>query len=134
MKLKYLLDTNICVYLIKKRPETVLRKLLRIPVLEVGISAITLSELEYGVAKSNYKEQNKLALAEFMAPLSIVPYNDTLAPLYGKTRALLEHKGIVIGPLDLLIAVQALAFNLILVTNNTKEFERILELKIENWV
>lgn len=132
--MKYLLDTNICIYLIKKKPEQVLRKLTHQDVSHVGISAITLSELEYGVEKSSHQEQNKLALAEFLAPLTILPYDDNVASTYGKIRTFLEKEGIAIGPLDMLIGAHALTVKVTLVTNNNREFERIPGLKVENWI
>ena len=131
--MKYLLDTDICIYIIKKKPEGVLKKLTRHDISDVGISSITLSELEYGAEKSLYKEQSKLALAEFLAPLSVLPYEDAAAPAYGKIRAHLEKQGIAIGPLDMLIGAHALSMKVTLVTNNEREFGRIPGLKVENW-
>ena len=132
--MKYLLDTNICIYLIKRKPEPVFKKLIHQDVSNIGISSITLSELEYGVEKSFHKEQNKLALAEFLAPLNVLPYDDNIASTYGKIRAFLEREGIMIGPLDMLIGAHALSMKAILVTNNHREFERIPGLKVENWI
>jgi len=100
---------------------------------DVGISSITLSELEYGVAKSQKPQQNKLALAEFLAPIEILPYDDMAAEQYGEIRALLEKKGTPIGSLDMLIAAHALSLNSILVTNNESEFRRVPGLIVENW-
>ena len=100
---------------------------------EVGISSITLTELEYGVQKSSQRERNKLALAQFVAPLAILPYDDHVAPTYGRIRALLEQEGITIGSLDMLIGSHALSLPAILVTNNDREFKRIPGLKVENW-
>lgn len=132
--MKYLLDTNICIYLIKKKPESVLRRLTQKDINDVGISSVTLSELEYGVEKSIHRDRNKLALAEFVAPLTVFPYDERVAPVYGRVRALLEKEGLPIGPLDLLIGAHALSLQAVLVTNNDKEFKRIPDLKIENWV
>lgn len=131
--IKYLLDTNICVYIIRKRPESVLRRLRRTRVTEVGISAITLSELEYGVAKSLRPEANKLALVQFLAPIEVVPYDDMAAERSGRIRALLERQGEPIGSMDVLIAAHALSLGCILVTNNEAAFRRVPELKVENW-
>jgi len=100
---------------------------------DVGISSITLSELEYGVAKSQKPPQNKLALAEFLAPIEILPYDDMAAVQYGEIRALLERQGTPIGSLDMLIAAHALSLNSILVTNNESEFRRVPGLIVENW-
>ncbi len=129
----YLLDTNICIYLIKKKPESVLKKLTQKRISDIGVSSITLSELEYGVEKSSQRERNKLALAEFMAPLTVFPYDDRVAPTYGQIRAFLEKKGRSIVPLDMLIGAHALSLQAVLVTNNDREFKRVPYLKVENW-
>ena len=132
--MKYLLDTNICIYLIKRKPKQVLEKLILQNIADVGISSITLSELEYGVEKSLHKEQNKLALAQFLASLNILPYDDNVASTYGKIRVFLEKEGITIGSLDMLIGAHALSMKVVLVTNNHREFARIPGLKVENWI
>ena len=131
---RYLLDTDTCIYLIKRQPPTALAKLQSLEVGSVGISSITLSELEYGVAKSSMPQQNKLALAQFLAPLGILPYDDAAAAQYGSIRAFLERQGTPIGPLDTLIAAHALALRCVLVTNNEREFSRVPDLVVENWV
>lgn len=131
---EYLLDTDTCIYLIKKHPANALAKLQSLKITSVGISSITLSELEYGVAKSNKPQQNKLALAQFVAPLELLPYDDAAAACYGPTRAFLESQGTPIGPLDTLIAAHALALRCVLVTNNVREFSRLPDLVVENWV
>lgn len=131
--MQFLLDTNICIYLIKRQPIQVLVQLQRRPMGAVGISAITLAELEYGVAKSTYPERNRIALTEFVAPLEVVSFDDAAAGEYGVLRQTLEQKGQLIGSMDLLIAAQALALGVSLVTNNEKEFQRVPGLKIENW-
>ena len=131
--IKYMLDTNICIYIIRKKPRRVLRRLQRCSVSDVGVSPITLSELEYGVAKSSKPKQNKLALTEFLAPVDIPPYDDTAARQYGELRAHLEKKGKLIGSLDMLIAAHALSLKCTLVTNNTAEFRRVPGLEVENW-
>ena len=131
--IKYMLDTNICIYIIRKKPEAVLRRLQRSRVSDIGISSITLSELEYGAAKSSKPQQNKLALTEFLAPIEILPYDDLAAQQYGELRAHLERKGKPIGSLDMLIAAHALSLKCILVTNNEAEFRRVPKLNIENW-
>jgi tRNA(fMet)-specific endonuclease VapC len=132
--MKYLLDTNICIYLIKQKPLSVIEKLQMLAINEVGISVITLAELEYGVAKSSFIEKNRIALAKFIAPIEVLPFSDKATVFYGDIHAYLEKKGIIIGAFDLLIAAQALAENLILVTNNEREFNRVPGLVIENWV
>jgi len=129
----YMLDTNICIYIIKERPEQVIERLRHTRISDVGVSTITLSELEYGAAKSSRPEQNKVAILEFLAPLEILPYDDMAAREYGKTRAYLEKQGTPVGSMDMLIAAHALSLKCILVTNNESEFRRIPALKIENW-
>ena len=132
--MKFMLDTNICIYLIRKNPVRVLKKLQEIKASEVCISSITLAELEYGIQKSQNQNQNKIALAEFIAPLEIEPFEVDAAIKFGEIRTLLEKKGIVIGAYDMLIAAHALSLKVILVTNNTREFVRIPFLQVENWV
>ena len=129
----YLLDTNTCIYIIKKRPEQVIKRLRNTRISEVGVSSITLSELEYGAAKSSRPAQNKLAIVEFLAPLEILSFDDMAAQEYGKVRAYLERQGTPIGSMDMLIAAHALSLNCVLVTNNEREFRLIPTLKIENW-
>jgi tRNA(fMet)-specific endonuclease VapC len=128
-----MLDTNICIYIIRKKPEEVIERLMQIRVSELAISSITLSELEYGAAKSSRPEQNKVALAEFLAPLEILSYDDMAAQQYGGIRAYLECEGTPIGPMDMLIAAHALSTNCTLVTNNISEFSRVPSLRIEDW-
>jgi len=132
--MKYLLDTNICIYIIKKKPLSVFEKIQLLQIDDIGISAITLAELEYGVSKSSYPERNELALLKFIAPLEILPFTEKAAKTYGQLRAFLEKAGQIIGTLDLFIGSHAKSENLILVTNNVSEFSRIPDLKIENWV
>ena len=131
---KYLLDTNICIYIIKKKPLQVIQKLQSLDISDVAISSITLSELEYGVSKSAAVEKNKLALTQFLAPIETISFDDKAAEIYGNIRADLERKGTPIGPLDTLIGAHALSLGYTLVTNNTKEFERILNIELENWI
>ena len=132
--MKYILDTNICIYIIKKKPESVIKKFEKLKASSVAISTITLSELYFGVAKSSKLDENMVALLEFISPLEVLDFTNADALIYGKIRNLLEKKGSPIGAMDLLIAAIAKCQDLILVTNNTKEFSRIPELKIENWV
>jgi len=131
---RYLLDTNICIYIIKKRPTEVLERLVSLDPEEVGVSSITVAELEYGVAKSSRPRQNREALLNFLAPLQILAFDDQAAQHYGKIRAYLERKGQTIGAMDLLIAAHARSLSLTLVTNNEKEFSRVPGLTVENWV
>jgi tRNA(fMet)-specific endonuclease VapC len=131
--MEYLLDTNICIYIIKKKPIGVFEKFKSLSIGSIGISSITLAELQYGIMKSSYPEKNQEALDKFITPLEIIDFDYNATIEYGKIRADLERKGISIGPLDTLIAAHAKSLDLILVTNNEKEFERILGLKVENW-
>lgn len=132
--MRYMLDTNMCIYVIKKKPPRVLEQFKTFQIAEIGISTITLSELEYGVAKSTRKEQNREALIEFLAPLEILSFDEKASRHYGEIRAFLEREGIPIGSLDLLIAAHARSLMLPLVTNDTRAFKRIPGLQIENWV
>jgi tRNA(fMet)-specific endonuclease VapC len=132
--MKYMLDTNICIYIIKRKPLAVVERFLRTKISQIGISSITLSELTYGVSKSSKPEQNQMALMQFMAPLEILPYDDDAAQYYGDLRVHLEKRGTTIGSLDMLIAAHALSTACTLITNNENEFNRIPNLKIENWV
>ena len=131
--MEYLLDTNICIYIIKKRPTNVLKKFESLSPGDVAISSITLAELYYGIMKSSDPMKNQEALDKFLIPLEILDFDYTATIDYGKIRADLEKKGTPIGPLDTLIASHAKSLNLTLVTNNEKEFERIPGLKLENW-
>lgn len=131
--MRYLLDTNICIYIIKKKPESVIKKFEKLKVGSIAISTITLSELYFGVAKSSKPDENLIALQEFISPLEILDFTISDSVIYGKIRNSLEKKGLPIGAMDLLIASIAKSNDLILVTNNVKEFSRIEDLKIENW-
>lgn len=130
----YVLDTDTCIHLIRRQPPHALAMLTSLAITSVGISSITLSELEYGVARSSRPQQNKLALAQFLVPLDVLPYDDAAAARYGTLRAFLESQGTPIGPLDTLIAAHALALGCVLVTNNAREFSRVPDLVVENWV
>ncbi len=130
----YLLDTNICIYVIKKKPADVLKILKTKSKNDIYNSSITIAELEYGIAKSMYPEKNKISLIEFLSIFNILNFDDKDAVEFGIIKSKLEKTGRIIGPMDLLLAAQAKSKKLILVTNNIKEFERIENLKIENWV
>ena len=132
--MKYMLDTNMCIYVIKRKPQAVLERFVRTEISQIGISSVTFSELMYGVFKSSKPDQNRNALIQFVAPLQILPYGDDAADYYGDLRAHLEKRGMPIGSLDMLIAAHALSTACTLVTNNEKEFVRVPDLKIENWV
>ena len=127
------MDTNICVYTIKKKPISVIEKVKSFANEEICISTITISEMEYGIQKSIFKDSSREALIRFLVPFEIIDFSSSDAYEYGKIRAFLEKKGQIIGPYDLQIASQALSRGLILVTNNVKEFSRVPGLKIENW-
>jgi tRNA(fMet)-specific endonuclease VapC len=131
--MEYLLDTNICIYIIKKKPTEVFEKFKNLTIGDVGISSITLAELQYGIEKSSNSEKNREALEKFLTPIEIIDYGYEATVEYGKIRAELEKKGLPIGPLDILIASHAKSLDVILVTNNVREFERIAGLRIENW-
>lgn len=132
--MKYLLDTNICIYIIKNKPTDVLTNFQSKSIVDMSVSSITAAELRYGAEKSSQPEKNHSALDGFFSPLTILPFDEACSNYYGNLRKSLESKGQIIGSMDLMIAACALKNNLILVTNNIKEFERIPELKFENWV
>jgi tRNA(fMet)-specific endonuclease VapC len=128
-----LLDTNICIYIINQKPAAVLERFKEFGTGEIGISSVVAAELAFGVQKTG-SMRNKEALNLFLAPLSIVPFDAGCVWAYGTLRAQLEKLGQPIGALDTMIAAQALALDLPLVTNNQKEFSRVPGLKFENWV
>ncbi|REA62401.1 VapC toxin family PIN domain ribonuclease [Dyadobacter luteus] len=132
--MKYLLDTNIIAYIINNRPPEVFSKFQSLSRGDLLVSSIVVAELWFGVAKSQKKEQNKVALEIFLEPLTIVDFDLTAAKFYAIIRADLQSSGSVIGSNDLLIAAHALSLGLTLVTNNTKEFGRVSGLTLENWV
>lgn len=131
--MNYLLDTNICVLLIRQKSPKVLAQLTTHEITDVGISAITAAELRYGVHKSSQVHQNQQALDQFLLPLTILPFDQATALSYGQIRAALERQGLPIGSLDSLIAAHALSAQLILVTNNVRKFSHVAGLKIEDW-
>ena len=131
--MKYMLDTNICIYTIKHKPDTVIQNFLLHDPEEMCISAVTYAELMHGVEKSRAADKNRIALSLFLSPLTILDFSVRAAEEYGKIRAELERRGMPIGPMDLLIAGHARAERLVLVTNNTKEFLRVEGLAAENW-
>ena len=129
----YMLDTNICIYAIKNKPDLVLQRLKNNLQHGLCISAITLAELQHGVEKSVYPEKNTAALLQFLSILTVLPFDDLAAVEYGKICADLQRKGTPIGTMDMLIAAHARAEHIVLVTNNVREFERVSGLEIENW-
>lgn len=133
--MRYLLDTNICIYLINRKPqhEAVLRHMEGLMYGDILISAITIAELRYGLAKSSRAEQNREKFESFVERFEIVDFDDAAAAAYGNLRAGLEIAGTPIGPLDTLIAAHAVCLQCTFVTNNVREFERVPGLKIQNW-
>ena len=130
----YLLDTNICIYIINNNPRKVVTRIKKLKPHQIKLSVITIAELEYGVSKSKYRDKNRNAMVDFVSAFDILPFDDNDAEVFGLIRADLEKRGQIIGPYDMQIAAQAVARELILVTNNVGEFSRIKELKIENCV
>ena len=128
-----LLDTDICIYLIREKPRSILDRFNQHAVGDLGISVITLAELEYGVSKSSKPAKNKEALDQFVAPLDVAAFDRSATAAYGKLRAMLEKKGQSIGAMDLLIAAHALALDVRLVTHNVREFGRVPGLRVETW-
>jgi tRNA(fMet)-specific endonuclease VapC len=129
----WLLDTNICIYLIKRAPPRVLERLRSVDIGRVSISSITVAELQYGVAKSARREQNALALGTLLAPIRVEPFDDAAGEVYGTVRAELERAGTPIGSLDMLIAAHAVALDRTIVTNDARDFRRVHGLRVENW-
>ena len=132
--MNYLLDTNICIYIINKKPSSVINRVQTKRPEQIAISTITQAELEYGMAQSRNVHQNRIALLEFLFPFLLIDFDQMAAVQYGLIRASLEARGKPIGSMDMLLAAQAKSRDLILVTNNEKEFHRIDGLKLENWV
>lgn len=130
----FLLDTNTCIYLIKKRPPEVIHRFEEHTVGDIGVSSVTTAELYFGVEKSQRPAQNRAALEQFLLPLVVADFDYTAAIAYGRIRSALEKRGTPIGPLDTLIAAHAVSLSLTLVTSNVREFSRIPDLKVENWV
>jgi tRNA(fMet)-specific endonuclease VapC len=132
--MRFMLDTNICLCMIKGKPPQILSRLKDFNLGDLSVSSITLSELEYGVAKSSKPQQNRDALDAFLAPLEIFPFDGEAAHRHGQIRAFLEKEGKLIGAMDMLIGAHAVSASMTLVTNNIKEFSRIPGLRLENWL
>lgn len=128
----YLLDTNICIYIINRKPTHVLERFRRERLGDIAISSVTASELTFGVVKSG-SEKNRQALSLFFAPLEILPFDTSVIWHYGEIRCDLERRGTPIGSLDTMIAAHARALGAVLVTNNIREFSRVEGLRLENW-
>lgn len=129
----YMLDTNICIYILKKRNLSLQRKLAEIRSGQIGISVITYAELRYGVERSSSKRLNQRVLDSFLSHLTILAWDSDAADQYAKTRAYLEAKGTLIGNMDLLIAAHSLSRKDILITHNLREFARVPNLRYEDW-
>ena len=131
--MKYLLDTNICILLIGKKSPSILQKLTQQTYTDVAISSLTIAELQYGVQKSKRPVQNQQALNHFLLPLTTIPFDEQAVVKYGEIRTHLEAQGTPIGAIDTLLAAQALSHNLVVVTNNVREFARVPGLTVEDW-
>lgn len=131
--MRYMLDTNICIYIIKHKPEKVFRQLMKYDPSEICISSVTYAELMHGVEKSRAVDKNRLAITLLLSNIEIMNFDVSAAEYYGKIRADLEKKGTPIGPLDMMIAGHAKSLGYTVVTNNIKEFSRVENLKLENW-
>ena len=132
--MKYMLDTNICIGLIRNKPQSLIARLTACTPGEVGVSAITIAELAHGAQKSNRVEENISALEQFLYPLEVADFDQRASDAYGLVRTFLERKGKIIGSMDMLIGAHALSLDAILVTNNTREFKRIPNLNLEDWM
>jgi tRNA(fMet)-specific endonuclease VapC len=130
---KLMLDSNTCIFVIRRQPAVVLHRLLRCEVGDVGISSITLAELRFGAAKSRHSEKITQALDEFVVPLEVAPFDENAALAYGDIRHDLEKAGTPVGAMDMLIAAHAVSLGAVLVTNNTREFGRIPRLEVVDW-
>lgn len=129
-----MLDTHTCIALIKRKPAHTLQKFSEYQVGDIGISAVTLAELRYGVSKSQHQARNQAALDEFMLPLEVAVFDEPATVTYGELRAALEKQGTSIGPLDTMIAAHALSLGVALATNNTREFNRVPKLTVVDWI
>ena len=132
--MKFMLDTDICIHLMKHHPQRLIKRFDRIPVGDIGISAITLAELEYGAAKSRRPDQNRAGLRSFISPLEVSAFSQAATATYGRVRAFLEKKGRIIKSMDLLIAAHAISLDVKLITNNEAEFRRVPGLRVDNWL
>jgi tRNA(fMet)-specific endonuclease VapC len=130
----YLLDTNICIYIVNKHPTEIVNRLEKYQPSEIKISSITVAEMEYGASKSKYREKNREALKKFLSPFEIINFDSMDAEIYGIIRAELEQDGNIIGPYDMQLAAQALRADYVFVTNNIREFKKVKRLKLENLI
>ena len=129
----FLLDTNICIFAIKKKPQKVLDNIAKNLKHVIYISSLTIAEMEYGISNSNYPEKNRMSLLEFISIFEILNFTEKDSVPYGMLKTDLRRSGQIIGPIDMLLAGQAISNNLIFVTNNIKEFSRIKNLEIQDW-
>ncbi len=132
--MRYLLDTNTCIHLIKHHPPEFWRKLSVIPVGQVGLSSCVLAELWYGIEQSARRAENEAALEDFLDYVEVLDWPAQAAPIYGRLRATLKRQGTPIGAMDLMIAAHALVVDATLVTDNLQEFQRVPGLRVENWM
>jgi tRNA(fMet)-specific endonuclease VapC len=130
----WMLDTNICIYIIKRKPQSVYERLQSISMDLISISAITLAELQYGVTKSAAQEKNQRVLDQFITHVDVKSWGTEAVSHYGEIRTLLERQGTTIGNMDLMIAAHARSLNTTLVTHNSREFQRVPNLKWKDWV
>ena len=130
----YLLDTNICIYVLKNSYPTLTEKVFSFDPTFIAMSSVTIFELEYGASKSNWGEKTRQKLAQFIAPFSILPFDSDDAVTAGRIRGFLEKQGNTIGPYDYQIAAQGISKGLTIVTHNIREFERIPGIILEDWV
>jgi tRNA(fMet)-specific endonuclease VapC len=128
-----LLDTNICIYIINAKPAAVLERFKHYKLGEIGLCSVVAAELAFGVAKSG-SARNRQALEMFLAPLTILPFDERAAWAYGDLRAELERRGTPIGSLDTMIAAHSLSLQAKLITNNSREFAKVPGLHVDNWV
>lgn len=131
--MRYLLDTDICSYIISKRPKGLIDKFKSIPLGEIGISVITICEFESGIPGSSHPEKLRSAIDTFLSPFSIIDFQQTDAISFGTIDFHLQSKGIPIGDMDTMIASQAISRELVLVTNNVKHYSRVPNLTYESW-
>lgn len=129
----YLLDTNTCIFFMKDKYPLLTKRIMSKDPSDFAVSAVTVYELEYGAAKSQWADKSRLRIGMFLAPFTIIPFDTTDAVFAGRIRGELAKSGKLIGPYDIQIAAQGLARGLTVITNNTKEFERVPGLKVEDW-
>ena len=130
----YLLDTDVCIYLLRGRAPAVAERLRNLPLEEIGTTAITVAELRYGALRSTRPRENARRVDLFVAPLTVLPFDQEAGQHFARVKAQLAAAGQLIGPMDLLIAGIALANGAILVSNNSREFDRVQSLRVENWL